>query len=40
MQKILKSGMTIGLSMMSVLIPDVKELIISIVEKLFDLDTV
>ena len=40
MQKLLKSGMTVGLSMMSVLIPDVKELIISIVEKLFDLDTV
>jgi hypothetical protein len=40
MQKILKLGMTIGLSMMSVLIPDVKELIISIVDKLFDLDTV
>lgn len=40
MRKILKSGMTIGLAMVSVLIPDVKELIISIIEKIFDLEAV
>lgn len=37
MKKILKLGMTVGLSMISTLIPDIKDLVVSLIKKIFNL---